>query len=146
DPRRWDNCGLFWDPPDDATKYAVVDLNGVPVRDPSDPTNLCKVKKSTQPEAPIGAPFQPRPLFEDFSLSNSSTGLIANFNNVLTVSAADENDAILGPIHRVTYSLPPNGYLCGQIDGVHTVVSVDGGHLWDWTQNGRTWVEFHKEM
>jgi hypothetical protein len=65
---------------------------------------------------------------------------------VLTVSVRDDPDPILGTIHRVTYDLAPNGYMCGSIDGVHTTVIRDEGHLWAWTDSGRTWVEFHKEI
>jgi hypothetical protein len=146
DPRRWDNCGLFWDPPEDATKFAALDANGAPIPDPSDPSNRCLVQKDNLPGSPPGQPFDPRALFEDFFVSDSSTSVSAHFNNVLTVSVREGDDPVLGPIHRVKYDLAENGYLCGNIDGVRTVVSVDGGHLWAWTQNGRTWVELHKEL
>jgi hypothetical protein len=133
DPQRWDNCSLFWDPPEDATFLAE---SGQPHTKPP---------KRNNPPAP-GTPHPALPLFELFT----APGIGATFENVLTITMStgvvDEQGKDHPEGRHMRYDLAKDGFISARVDGQDTTVIIDSGFVDAWKDGNRVFVKSHKQV
>jgi hypothetical protein len=140
DPRRWDECSIFWSPPPDATYLATATRVPKP--------SCLMVRDGSAAPAPGETIAPERGLFEHFQLAAyglyGASLIQADFSIFLLVGATRRSDG-----YEMSYHLAPlNGWLCGSMQGSTTEVKTDVGYIkvTEDKSKGRLLIAFQKRV